>query len=455
MKHSNVKTWSLVALAGLFAVAVPLAQPSTSQSASPAPRATAASPPAAVLPTATPESVGMSTERLDRLHKGMQGFVDRHEAGGIVTLVSREGKIVDVNAVGFQDVESRTPMKADTIFRIASMTKPVTAVAILMLYEEGKLQLTYPVSRYIPAFRQMKVANADGTTANATRQITIRDLLTHRSGLSYSFLNAGPVGQAYRKNGVTDGLSSTPMTTAQGIDLLAQQPLMAQPGSAWNYSLGFDVLGRVVEVVSGMPFQQFMEERIFKPLDMHDTSFILPDAKASRLATLYSPDGNGGVRPMKDPEDFGNAHMAPLSTYKADRTYFSGGAGLLSTARDYARFATMLVGGGALGNVRLLSPKTVELMASNHTSDIPTPGLVGPGQAFGLSVRVVIDPAATQTVGSAGMYGWLGIYGTTFWVDPKEQLVSVMLVQRYPGPAEGAAYLPLVYQAITKSLAAR
>jgi len=147
--------------------------------------------------------------------------------------------------------------------------------------------------------------------------------------------------------------------------------------------------------------------------------------------------------------------MAPLSTYKADRTYFSGGAGLLSTARDYARFATMLVGGGALGNVRLLSPKTVDLMASNHTSDIPTPGLVGPGQAFGLSVRVVIDPAATQTVGSAGMYGWLGIYGTTFWVDPKEQLVSVMLVQRYPGPAEGAAYLPLVYQAMTKSLAAR
>jgi len=263
------------------------------------------------------------------LDASLSGAVERKDVPGVVALVTDRERVVYQGAFGVADVATGRPLAADALFRIASMTKPVTAVAILMLYEEGKLQLTDPVSRYIPAFRQMKVANADGTTANATRQITIRDLLTHRSGLSYSFLNAGPVGQAYRKNGVTDGLSSTPMTTAQGIDLLAQQPLMAQPGSAWNYSLGFDVLGRVVEVVSGMPFQQFMEERIFKPLDMHDTSFILPDAKASRLATLYSPDGNGGVRPMKDPEDFGNAHMAPLSTYKADRTYFSGGAGLL------------------------------------------------------------------------------------------------------------------------------
>jgi CubicO group peptidase (beta-lactamase class C family) len=441
--------------AALFAAALLLTQQPRAQQQAARPAAAAPSSSAAVLPTATPESVGMSTERLERLHKVMQAFVDRHEAGGIVTLVSREGRIVDLHANGYQDVESKTPMKTDTIFRIASMTKPVTAVAVLMLYEEGKLLLSDPVSRYIPAFRQMKVANADGTTTNATRQITVRDLLTHRSGISYGFLNNGPVGQAYRKNGVTDGLAASPMTTAQGIDLLAQQPLMAQPGAAWNYSLGFDVLGRVVEVVSGMPFQQFLEERIFKPLDMRDTSFILPDAKASRLATLYSPDGNGGIRPMKDPEDFGNAHMGPRETYKADRTYFSGGAGLLSTARDYARFCNMLLGGGALGNIRLLGPKTVELMASNHTSDIPVPALVGPGQGFGLGVRVVLDPAATQTEGSAGMFGWLGIYGTTFWVDPKEQLVSIMMVQRYPGPAEGAAYLPLVYQAITKSLAAR
>ena len=437
----------------LVLAAVPLAQHA------PAP-ATAANAPAggaygAGLATGTPESVGMSTERLDRLHRGMQAFVDRHEAGGIVTIVVRQDKVVDVHAVGYQDVESKSPMKTDTIFRIASMTKPVTAVAVLMLYEEGKLQLNDPVSRYIPAFRTMRVANADGTTVNAQRQITIRDLLTHRSGISYGFLNNGAVGNAYRTAGVTDGLAASTMTTAQGIDLLAAQPLMAQPGTAWNYSLGFDVLGRVVEAVSGMPFQKFMEDRIFKPLDMYDTSFILSDAKASRLATLYSPDGSGGIRPMKDPENFGNAHMGPVSTYKSDRTYFSGGAGLLSTARDYARFATMLVNGGVLGSVRLLSPKTVELMGSNHTADITVPALVGPGQGFGLGVRVVLDPAATQTIGTPGMFGWLGIYGTTFWVDPKEQLVSVMMVQRYPGPAEGAAYEPLVYQAITKSLAGK
>jgi CubicO group peptidase (beta-lactamase class C family) len=453
-----MKMWIRAIGVAAVLAAVPLVaqQGATHPAGTAAPAArTAAAASADVLRTATPESVGMSTERLMRLHKGMQAFVDRHEAGGIVTLLTRDGKVVDVHAVGFQDVASKTPMKADTIFRIASMSKPITTVAILMLYEEGKLLLTDPVSRYIPAFRTMRVANADGTTTPATRQITIRDLLTHRSGLSYGFLNGGPVGEAYRKAGVTDGLSSTPMTLAQGIDLLAAQPLMAQPGSAWNYSLGFDVLGRVVEVVSGMPFDVFLSSRIFKPLDMYDTSFVVPDTKWQRVATMYSPDGAGGIRPMKDPESFGNARMSPVASYETGKTYFSGGAGLTSTARDYARFANMLLGGGALGSVRLLSPKSVELMASNHTSDISVPALVGPGAGFGLGVRVITDPAATQTEGSAGMYGWLGIYGTVFWVDPKEHLVAIMMVQRYPGPTEGNAFQPLVYQAITKSLAAR
>jgi CubicO group peptidase (beta-lactamase class C family) len=229
---------------------------------------------------------------------------------------------------------------------------------------------------------------------------------------------------------------------------------MSQPGAAWNYSLGVDVLGRVVEVVSGMPFDVFLRDRIFKPLDMIDTSFEIPDAKWPRVATVYSPKQGGGIRPMTDPEAFGNTQMSPVASYK-HKTYFSGGAGLTSTARDYARFANMLLGGGALGNIRLLSPKTIELMTSNHTSDIPPGNLVGPGAAFGLGFRIVLDPAATQTMGSAGMYGWTGIYGTVFWVDPKEQLVAIMLVQRYPGPTEGAAFQPLVYQAITKSLATK
>jgi CubicO group peptidase (beta-lactamase class C family) len=260
------------------------------------------------------------------------------------------------------------------------------------------------------------------------------------------------VGDAYRKEGVTDGLTVTSLALQQGIDKLAAQPLMAQPGAAWNYSLGVDVLGRVVEVASGTAFDVFLRDRIFKPLGMTDTSFDVPDAKWPRMATVYSPIGKGGIRPMKDPESFGNTNMSPVASYKTPKTYFSGGAGLVSTSRDYARFALMLAGGGALEGVRLLSPKTIELMTASHTSDLPPGGLIGPGANFGLGFRVVMDVAATQTSGSAGMYGWSGIYGTTFWVDPKEQLVAIMMVQRYPGSPVAGTFQPLVYQALTKSL---
>ncbi len=407
----------------------------------------AVAPPAA----ATPASVGLSAERLTRLHAGMQGFIDRKEAGGIVTLIARDGKVVDVHASGFQDVESRTPMRTDTLFRIASMTKPVTSVAVLMLYEEGKLQLSDPVSKFIPAFKSSRVMEgAAAEPVAARRAITIRDLLSHRSGLTYGFLNGGPVGGGYRKNGITDGLAPTTMTLAEGIDKLAAEPLVSQPGAVWNYSLSTDVLGRVVEVVSGQPFQVFMRERILKPLRMPDTDFTVPDAKWSRMATMYSPDGNGGLRPMKDPESFGNAVMSPIATYKEPKTYFSGGGGLVSTARDYARFAQMLLNGGVLDGTRLLSPKSIELMTASHTADLPGSPVMGPGAQFGLGVRVITDLAASQSLGSAGMYGWLGIYGTTFWVDPKERMVSIALVQRYPGSQVAAAFLPLVYQALVR-----
>jgi CubicO group peptidase (beta-lactamase class C family) len=440
-----MKTWFRAFALLLLVIAVPAAQQTT------APRPA----PAAVATAAAPESVGMSSDRLQRLHRGMQAFVDRREVGGIVTLVAREGKVVDVHASGFQDVENRTPMRNDTIFRIASMTKPITSVAVMMLYEEGKLQLSDPVSRFIPSFKSMRVIGDDGNAAPARRAITIRDLLSHRSGISYGFLNTGAVGDAYRKEGVTDGLTVTSMTLEQAIDKLAAQPLMSQPGAAWNYSLGVDVLGRVVEVASGMPFDVFLRDRIFKPLGMNDTSFDVPDAKWSRMATVYSPDTAGGIRPMKDPEAFGNTNMSPIASYKTGKKYFSGGAGLTSTARDYARFAMMLAGGGMIDGVRLLSPKTVELMAANHTADIPAGALLGPGTAFGLGFQVVTDVAATQTLGTVGKYGWSGIYGTNFWVDPKEQLVAIMMVQRYPGGTVAASFQPLVYQAITKSLAPR
>jgi CubicO group peptidase (beta-lactamase class C family) len=384
----------------------------------------------------------------------MQAFIDRHEAAGIVTLVAREGKVVDVHAVGFQDVEKNVPMKTDSIFRIASMTKPITSVAIMMLYEEGKLLLTDPVSKFIPAFKSARVlegTDATVTPVAARRAITLRDLLTHRSGITYGFLSGGPVGSGYRKNGVTDGLTLSTMTLEEGINKLAAEPLVTQPGAAFNYSLSTDVLGRVVEVVSGQPFNVFLRERIFKPLKMVDTDFIVPESKWPRFVTVYSPDGKGGIRPMNDPETFGNTNMSPFAYYKEGKTYFSGGAGLASTASDYARFANMLVNGGSIDGTRLLSPKSIELMTANHTADLPHPlPLVGSGRDWGLGFQVVTDLGATQTLGSPGMYGWTGIYGTIFWVDPKEKLVSIMMVQRYPGPAVAASFLPLVYQSLVK-----
>ncbi len=401
--------------------------------------------------TATPASVGISAERLNRLHAGMQGFVDRKEAGGIVSLIARDGKTVDVLAVGFQDVANKTPMRTDTLFRIASMTKPITSVALMMLYEEGKLLLTDPVSKFIPAFKSARVLEGAAPEPVAARRgISLRDLLSHRSGLTYGFLNGGPVGGGYRKNGVTDGLTVTSMSLAEAIDKLAAEPLISHPGAAWNYSLSTDVLGRVIEVASGQPFQVFLRERIFKPLKMGETDFVVPQAKWSRLATVYSPDGAGGIRPMTDPESFGNTVMSPIASYKEGKTYFSGGAGLVSTARDYLRFAQMLLNGGVLDGARLLSPKTIELMTASHTADLPPSGLVGNGAQFGLGFRVVTDVAATQTLGSPGSFGWSGIYGTNFWVDPKERLVAIVMVQRYPGSPVASAFQPLVYQALVK-----
>ena len=403
------------------------------------------------LPVATPESVGVSSARLHRLHDGMQGFVTRKEAGGIVTLLARDGKMIDLKAYGFQDMEGNKPMKTDTIFRIASMTKPVTSVAIMMLVEEGKVSLTDPVSRYIPAFRDARVGvRGDGTTLTyeaVKRQMTVRDLLSHRSGLSYGFIEGGAVGEAYRSGNVSDGLTVTDGSLAENMDRLAKAPLVSQPGAEWHYSLGIDVLGRIVEVASAMPFDVFLRDRIFTPLKMVDTGFDVPESKWARFAQVYSPDGNGGIRPMKDPERFGNTFMSPWAYYKAPKKYFSGGAGLASTASDYVRFAQMLLNGGELDGVRLLGSKTVEAMTVSHTEDIPGPE-GGPGSGFGLGFRVVTNLAEMQQIGSEGMYGWSGIYGTNFWIDPKEKLVAIMMVQKYPNPTVAPLFQTLTYQAI-------
>jgi CubicO group peptidase (beta-lactamase class C family) len=386
--------------------------------------------------TGTPESVGMSADRLARIRTAMHAMVDASQLSGVETLIARRGVIVHHERIGVAE---------DAIFGIASMTKPVTSVAIMMLLEEGKLLLSDPLSRFIPAFREMRVVASQGSTSNgndpgtvpATRQITIDDLLTHTSGLVYGFIDRGPVGESYKKNGVYDGLGGRrPPSLADQMDLLARQPLKFQPGTAYSYSIGIDVLGRIVEVASGMSLDEFFRVRIFEPLGMRDTSFSLSSGNASRLVPLHAIDKGALVR-AKDQGSY------------TEVKYFSGGAGLVSTARDYLRFAQMLLNGGELEGVRLLSRKTVELMTESHTIDIG-PSAVSSGYGFGYGFAVRESLGLSSRLGSEGMYTWSGILGTYFWVDPKEQLAAVMMLQLYPRPDERAreVFTALTYAAI-------
>jgi CubicO group peptidase (beta-lactamase class C family) len=410
------------------------------------------------LPRSRPEAVGMSAERLQRIPQAMQDFVERGKVAGVVTLIARRGKVVAQECVGYADTQAGKPMRPDTLFRIASMTKPVTSVAAMILVEDGKLLLSDPISRHLPAFREMKVAVPDPTNPGqsslvpAKRSITVRDLLTHRSGLAYSFIDSGPVGDAYRKAGVTDGISRTEVTLAQNVDRIASAPLSFEPGTRWQYGLSTDVLGRLVEVVSGKPFDQFVRERILQPLRMNDTAFFVPDDRAERLAPPYTLAEGGKLRVMAETERFGNL-LVGGKEWRGGRSHISGGAGLISTVGDYARFAQMLLNGGELGGARVLGPKTVQLMTSGATGDLPPPfGVIG--TQFGLGFGVVTDVGATGKYGSVGLFEWGGLYGSTFWVDPEEQLVGVMMIQLFPQPADvniGDTFRTLAYQAITTS----
>jgi CubicO group peptidase (beta-lactamase class C family) len=399
------------------------------------------------------EEVGMSSERLARLQPTLQRYVQRGEIAGVVTLVIRNGKVVALDSAGKADLEADEPMRSSTIFRVASMSKPVTSAAVLLLYEEGKLALNDPVSKYLPAFANMQVVIPDATDSSrstlvpARRQITIRDLLTHRAGFSYGFSNAGPVGNAYRKAGVADGVAADELTLAENIERLARQPLVHEPGSRYHYSLGLDVAGRVVEVVSGQTLDAFMRERIFEPLGMKDTHFWVPDEKIVRIAVPYTLPAGQRLRPIRNPEAFGIAIMGGAGS-RGSRN-FSGGAGIYSTVTDYALFLQMLLNSGQLDGVRVLSPKIVELMTANHTADLAT-NSVGAGVGYGLGFTVVTDVGAFGAPSTPGSYSHGGIYGTTAWVDPSEGLVAVMLIQRYPttGLTVGNAVRGVVYQAI-------
>jgi CubicO group peptidase (beta-lactamase class C family) len=327
---------------------------------------------------------------------------------------------------GMMDIEANKPMQFDTLFRIYSMTKPITSVAVMMLYEEGHFQLSDPISRFIPGFEDVKVLVKETESglelANLEREITIWHLLTHTSGLSYGFDENDPVDKMCQKR-IWRMLEQKPDTTLeQMVQELAWLPLAHQPGSAWRYSMATDVLGYLVQVVSGMPFGDFLKQRVFEPLGMVDTDFYVPQDKIERFAANYGPGEKGGLKVID----------APATSQFAKPTHHpSGGGGLVSTASDYVRFAQMLLNKGELDGVRLLGRKTIELMTMNHLPDEFRP-FEDPSRGFGLGVGVLTDVARSQTLGSVGTYGWGGAANTIFWIDPQEELIGLLMLQFMP-----------------------
>lgn len=380
-------------------------------------------------PAAKPEAAGMSSERLERISKVVQQSIEEKRIAGAVTLVARHGHVVWFKAQGMSDREASKPMRTDSIFRICSMSKPITSVAVMMLYEEGKFLLEDPVSKYLPEFKNPKVlvkpANGQPYTIPATREITIRDLLRHTSGLTYNWNDE--LGPWYKDAGVAHGLLPYDGTIGDSVKRLAPLPLLFNPGERFEYSLSVDVLGRLVEVVSGKPFDEFLRTRIFEPLGMKDTYFFPPDTKLDRLATAYTYYEGKGLNRFPD---------APITevtfTYSADYPYkgakklFSGGAGLTSTAEDYARFCQMMLNGGKWGNTRLLSRKSVELMTHDQL------GKIGPDQGFGLGFGVEGAKSPLAELGTPGTFNWGGFFYTGFSIDPKEELIVVFMGQLHP-----------------------
>ncbi len=400
------------------------------------------------LPMVEPEAVGLSTERLSRIDKVMETHVAQQKIAGGVTLLARHGKIAHLGVYGMMDVEAGKPMTPDTIFRIASMTKPITNVAVMMLYEEGHFRLNEPVSKYIPAFKEMHVmppesAEDSAQPVPATRQITIWNLLTHTSGLTYQWNER--LGPQYAAADITHGLLQDESTLDKKMKVLATLPLLHQPGAEFEYGLSIDLLGYLVEVVSGVSLNEFFSERIFKPLDMDDTHFFIPEAKRERLATVYERTKDGPItRKSPEPTVEGSLTYSTDYPYKGPRTYFSGGGGLVSTAPDYARFAQMMLNGGKLDGVRLLSRKTVALMTLNQLANMDV------DFGFGLGFSVVRDESDLNEVGSVGRFGWSGFFFTSFFIDPQEQMIGIFMCQLHPsGDLDlGEKIRILSYQAI-------
>jgi CubicO group peptidase (beta-lactamase class C family) len=396
-----------------------------------------AGPMAAGLPTAAPEDVGLSASELARIGPAMQELIDEGRTAGVVTLVARRGRVVHWEARGWR-VLGEDPLEPDDIFRIYSMTKPVTSVAVMLLVEEGRLSLDTELADVLPAFANVQVYD-EGRLRAPARPITVRHLLTHTAGLGYGDIGRTPVDSLYRERSL--GVWGTAGDLEETVDRIASLPLIFDPGTRWNYSMAVDVLGRVIEVVSGLTLAEFFQERIFDPLGMEDTGFHVPAGKHDRFTAVYGP-GPDGLRMNDSPVD--GQHTRPAQWY-------SGGGGLTSTASDYLRFAQMMLDEGELDGIRILRPETVRLMRSNHLPDelVPIP-IGGQNQGFGLGFAVSMGE-------NAGSYRWLGIAGTYFWIDPNEELVVFAWNQLRPsgGAPIDRVIADVVYGAILEEAAAR
>ena len=402
---------------------------------------------------ASPEDVGFSSARLDRIGAPIQKSIDDGRLAGAVSLVARHGKIAYFKAFGMADRDAKKPMRTDNIFRICSMSKPITSVAVMMLYEEGRFTLNEPVSDFIPEFKNMKVldppspqdkTSPPGALVDAKRPITILNLLTHTSGLTYQW-NAR-LGKAYDEANLGHGVSQKEGTIGDAVRRLAKLPLLFQPGDVWEYSLADDVLGYLVEVVSGMPLDKFCEERIFRPLGMKDTEFFVRDDQLPRLATAYTYYPEKGLQPIRDGQVIkeGTFSYSADYPYRGPKTYFSGGGGLCSTTEDYYRFCQMLLNGGEANGTRLLSRKSVELISQNQMQ-----GKLD-DFGYGLGFGVTSEPRFRHELGSLGSYFWGGFYYTSFVIDPREDMVVVFMAQLHPTGGlnlDGKAII-LPYQAL-------
>jgi CubicO group peptidase (beta-lactamase class C family) len=401
------------------------------------------------IPQVKPESVGFASERLDRLDSSMKSLVDSKKVAGMVTILARHGKIVEEKSYGYADVAGQKAMQKSTIVRIFSMTKPVTGIAMMMLYEEGKWKPSDPIARYIPEFRDLKVysgVDKDGkpTLDSPKHAPTMGELMSHTAGFTYGFFGSTPVDKMYQE---ADLLNSP--TLQDFIGRVAKLPLLYQPGEGWVYSVSVDIQGYLVEKLSGKPFADFLRERIFQPLGMKDTGFFVPADKLDRVANIYQGDATAGAAAM--PKDAGIGQPPGMP---------SGGGGLYSTAGDYLRFAQMVLNGGELAGVRLVAPSSIELMRSNHVSDeVKNARKFGiglyqmqPGLGFGYDFAVLEDPLKLGSTAGKGTFLWDGIAGTWFWIDPTNDVVFVGIIQRWlmaPGaPDVENLSRALTYQAL-------